>query len=453
MIRWGGFHTCNLDNLEYNYCVIFHNTSVLLGKLTVGENLMKRPHIIIIGAGFGGLEAAKELAKAPVQITLIDKHNYHLFQPLLYQVAIAGLSPVQIAHPIRAIFQRQRNLSFLMGEVIDIDFRSRQVVTEHKKLEYDYLILSPGSRTNFFGMQSIEKNGHDMKTISDAVATRNHLLTMLERASRETDPEVRRAMLTFVVVGGGPTGVESAGALAELLHLVLTKDYPQMNLKEARVILIEASNHLMPNIYPRNLQAATLKLLRRKQVSVRLRAKVTGYDGRQVTFENGDPIPTYSLIWTAGVRTAKLVDDIDAKKLAGGRIIVKPTLQLPGFSEVYVIGDAAYLEDENGRPLPMLATVAQQQAKHVAKSIRDELNERPPRSFHYKDPGLLATIGRNAAVARIWGVSFSGLPAWLIWVGLHIYRLIGFRNRLLVMLNWAWDYFFYDSQVRLITKE
>ena len=415
--------------------------------------MTKIPHIIIVGAGFGGLVAAKRLVKAPVQITLIDKRNYHLFQPLLYQVAIAGLSPAQIAYPVRAIFRRQKNLSFLMGEVTGVDFKSRQVITEHKTLEYDYLILAAGSRTNFFGMQSMEKNGHEMKDISSAVTTRNHLLNMFEQASREPDEDIRRAMLTFVVVGGGPTGVESAGALAELIHLVLTKDYPDMNLKDARVILVEANNHLMPNVYPRNLQAATLKILRRKHVSVRLRVKVTGFDGEQVTFENSDPIPAHTAIWTAGVRAAELADMLDTEKGRAGRIRVKPSLQLPGYPEVYVIGDNAYQEDENGQPLPLLATVAQQQAKHASENILRELRERPPKPFAYKDPGLLATIGRNAAVARIWGISFSGLLAWLIWVGLHIYRLIGFRNRLAVMLNWAWDYFFYDSQVRLITKD
>jgi NADH dehydrogenase len=409
--------------------------------------------VVIIGAGFGGLEAAKRLAKATVQITLIDKRNYHLFQPLLYQVAIAGLSPVQIAHPVRAIFRRQRNLDFLMAEVSGIDFKARKVLTEHESLDYDYLILSAGSRTNFFGMASIEQNSHDMKDISSAVATRNHLLKMFEDASREPNADVRHAMLTFVVVGGGPTGVESAGALSELIHLVLTKDYPDMDLKDVRVILVEASNHLMPNVYPRNLQAATLKLLRRKQVSVRLRTAVTGFNGECVTLDNGDSIPAHTLIWTAGVRVASLVEKLDVKKGPGGRVFVKPTLQLPGYPEVYVIGDAAYLEDEKGQPLSMLATVAQQQARHAAMNIRQELSEQPPQPFAYKDPGLLATIGRNAAVARIWGISFSGLLAWLIWVALHIYRLIGFRNRLIVMLNWAWDYFFYDSQVRLITKE
>jgi NADH:ubiquinone reductase (H+-translocating) len=423
-------------------------------KLFKREEKMNRlPHVVIIGAGFGGLEAAKRLAKAPVQITLIDKRNYHLFQPLLYQVAIAGLSPVQIAHPVRAILRRQRNLSFLMAEVSDIDFKARKVLTEHTSLDYDYLIVAAGSRTNFFGMGSIEKNSHDMKDISSAVATRNHLLKMFEKASRETNEAARRSILTFVVVGGGPTGVESAGALSELIHLVLTKDYPQMDLREARVILVEASNHLMPNVYPRNLQAATLKILRRKQVSVRLRVGVTGFDGECVTLSNGETIPAQTLIWTAGVRVAFLVEKLDLEKGPGGRMIVKPTLQLPGYPEVYVIGDAAYLEDEKGQPLAMLATVAQQQARHVARNIHGELRERPPNPFRYKDPGLLATIGRNAAVARLAGISFSGLLAWLIWVGLHIYRLIGFRNRLVVMLNWAWDYFFYDSQVRLITTE
>jgi len=411
------------------------------------------PHVVIIGAGFGGLEAAKKLAKAPMQITLVDKHNYHLFQPLLYQVAIAGLSPVQIAHPVRSILRRQKNLSFLMANVTNIDFKTRQVLTEYKTLEYDYLILAAGSRTNYFGMHTIEKFGHEMKDISKAVAMRNHLLKTFEQASRETDESLRQALLTFVVVGGGPTGVESAGALSELIDLVLTKDYPHMNLKDASVILVEASNHLMPNVYPRNLQAATLKLLRKKRVSVRLRRKVTGYDGHCVRFDDGDEIATHTLIWTAGVHASELVESLGTDKGSGGRIQVKPTLQLPGFPEVYVIGDAAYLEDRNGQALPLLATVAQQEAKHAARNILRELKERPPEPFTYRDPGLLATIGRNAAVARLWGISFSGFIAWVIWVGLHIYRLIGFRNRMVVMLNWAWDYFFYDSQVRLITQE
>jgi len=413
----------------------------------------KIPHVVIIGAGFGGLKAAKRLAKAPVRITLIDRQNYHLFQPLLYQVAIAGLSPTQIAYPVRTIFRRQGNLSFLMSEVKDIDFESRKVKTEHKTLDYDTLILAAGSRTNFFGIETIKRNGHVLKDVPSAVATRNHLLKMFEKASNETDEDTRRAMLTFVVIGGGPTGVESAGALSELIHLVLKKDYPDMSLRDARVILIEAREHLMPDSYPRALQASALKLLRRRRVSVRLNAMVTGFDGGKVTFKNGDPIETQTVIWTAGVRAEKLADSLDLEKGRGGRIRVGQTLQLPEHPDVYVIGDIAYLEDENGNPLPLLATVAQQQARHAVENILRSLRGKSPKPFKYKDPGLLATIGRNAAVARIWGISFSGLLAWLIWVALHIYRLIGFRNRLVVLLNWAWDYFFYDSQVRLITKE
>jgi NADH dehydrogenase len=413
----------------------------------------KIPHVVIIGAGFGGLEAAKRLAKAPLRITLIDRQNYHLFQPLLYQVAIAGLSPSQIAYPVRTIFRRQGNLSFLMGEVQEINFESREVKTGHKTLGYDTLILAAGSRTNFFGMESLKRNGHDMKDVTSAVATRNHLLKMFEKASDESDPDIRRAMLTFVVIGGGPTGVESAGALSELIHLVLKKDYPQMSLKDASVILVEAKDHLMPDSYPRGLQAAALNLLQRRRVSVRLKAMVTGFDGRKLTFENGDPIRAHTVIWTAGVRAEKLADSLDLEKGRSGRIRVKQTLQLPQHPEVYVVGDIAYLEDENGQPLPLLATVAQQQARHAVENILRELGGSSPRPFKYIDPGLLATVGRNAAVARIWGVSFSGLLAWLVWVALHIYRLIGFRNRLVVLLNWAWDYFFYESQVRLITKD
>jgi len=417
------------------------------------RNLNEIPHVVIIGAGFGGLEAAKRLAKAPVRITLVDRQNYHLFQPLLYQVAIAGLSPTQIAYPVRTIFRRQRNLSFLMSEVKDIDFESRKVKTDERTLGYDTLILAAGSRTNFFGIESIKKNGHDMKDVPSAVSTRNHLLKMFEKASGETDSDKRRAMLTFVVIGGGPTGVESAGALSELIHLVLKKDYPQMYLQDARVILVEARDHLMPDSYPRALQAATLNLLKRRQVSVRLKAMVTVFDGSKVTFENGDPIEAHTVIWTAGVQAEKLADSLDLEKGRGGRIRVEQTLQLPQHPDVYVIGDIAYLEDENGAPLPLLATVAQQQARHTVDNVLRSLRGLSPRSFKYKDPGMLATIGRNAAVAHIWGISFSGLLAWLIWVALHIYRLIGFRNRLVVLLNWAWDYFFYDSQVRLITKE
>lgn len=410
------------------------------------------PHVVIVGAGFGGLELAKRLANAPVQITLIDKNNYHLFQPLLYQVAIAGLGPSQIAYPLRTIFRRQENLNFQMGEVTQVDFEAKFVKSNGSVIAYDFLILAMGGQTNFFGMDSLEQNSHQMKDIESALKTRNHLLKKFEQASYEVDAEKRRALLTFVIVGGGPTGVETAGALAELINLVMAKDYPQLDLDDVRVILLEATDHLMGD-YPDGLRKSTFDLLRSKKVEILLNTSVKDFNGRKITLGDENHIDARTVIWNAGVRAAELADTLDIEKGNRNRIIVKPTLQLPNYPDVFVIGDAAYLEDVTGQPLPLLATVAQQQARHVMKNILHILSENPLIPFAYKDPGLLATIGRNAAVARLWGISFSGLLAWLIWVVLHIYRLIGFRNRLVVMLNWAWDYFFYDSQVRLITRE
>lgn len=415
-------------------------------------NIQKTPHVVIIGAGFGGLEAAKRLAKAPVRITIIDRHNYHLFQPLLYQVAIAGLVPSQIAYPLRWIFRRQKNIDFKMMEVSSIDFEKCYVKANGSVIAYDYLILAIGGQTNFYGMEEVEHHGFQLKNVESAVETRNHLLRMFEEASREADPVKRRALLTFVVVGGGPTGVETAGALAELITHVMVKDYPYLDLKDVRVLLLEAAPSVML-AYPDELREATRRLLRDKKVEILENTTLADYNGLQVTLKDGSKIDTQTLIWTAGVRSAELTDRLGVAQAAAKRIRVEPTLQLPGHPEVFVIGDAAYVEDEKGRPLPMLATVAQQQANAAARNLQKILKGEKPGPFHYKDPGLLATIGRNAAVARIWGLSFSGFIAWVIWVVLHIYRIIGFRNRLLVMFNWAWDYFFYENQVRLITRE
>ena len=412
----------------------------------------KLPSVVIIGAGFGGMEAAKKLADAPVRITMLSRDNYHLFQPLLYQVAIAGLVPTQIAYPVRSIFRQQQNFNFQMGEVTSIDFDQRFVHMNGSVIGYDYLILAIGGQTNFFHMQSIEENGLELKGVDSAVATRNHLLTMFEKASREADPEKRRALLTFGIVGGGPTGVETAGALAELIRLVIAKDYPQMDLNEVRVILLESQPHLM-EAYPPGLRQATFKLLARKHVDIWLNTKLASYDGECMRLADGREIPARTLIWTAGVRAGELADKLGLPQAASARLVTQPTLQLAGHPEVFLVGDAAYLVDEHGQPLPMLATVAQQEARTAVANLRRVLRGEQPVPFRYKDPGLLATIGRNAAVARIAGLSFSGFIAWVIWVVLHIYRLIGFRNRLLVFINWAWDYFFYDSQSRLITRE
>ena len=410
------------------------------------------PHVVIVGAGFGGLETAQKLRNAPVRITLINRQNYHLFQPLLYQVAIAGLVPSQIAYPLRTIFRKQKNLTFQMGEVTSVDFNGHYVRSNGSVIAYDYLVLAVGGQTNFFGLNAVEENGFQLKSIEDATGTRNHLLRMFERASREADPDVRKALLTFVVVGGGPTGVETAGALAELITHVLTKDYPQMDLREVRVVLIEATGTVM-TAYPDELRKATMKLLEDKNVEILLNTRLTDYNGRRIMLSDGKYIDSYTLIWTAGVRSAEITDRLGVQQAAAGRVRVGPTLQLPEHPEVFVIGDAAYVEDKKGQPLPMLATVAQQQARTAARNIQNVLRGKSLEPFRYKDPGLLATIGRNAAVARIWGLSFSGFIAWVIWVGLHIFRLIGFRNRIVVLINWAWDYFFYDNQVRLITRE
>ncbi len=412
----------------------------------------KFPHVVIIGAGFGGLQLAKRLASAPVRVTLIDRRNYHLFQPLLYQIAIAGLVPSQIAYPIRTIFRGQKNLSFQMGEVTSIDLEARYVKMNGSVIAYDWLVVASGGQTNFFGLELVKDNAFQLKGVDEAVETRNHLLAIFERASHEADEARRRAMLTFVVVGAGPTGVETAGALAELIRHILIKDYTGMDWNEARVLLLEAGNSVMP-AYPPGLRQATHRLLEAKGVTIRLNAKMLDYNGEQVTLASGELIPADTLIWTAGVKAAELTSRLGVLLGSQGRIITEPTLQLPGHPEVFVIGDSAFALDDAGQPLPMLATVAQQQADAAARNLRLALDGQPMKPFRYKDPGLLATIGRNAAVARIWGLSFSGFIAWVIWVGLHIYRLIGFRSRLMVLLNWAWDYVFYETQVRLITRE
>src|SRR5438874_3560734 len=411
----------------------------------------RRPTVVIVGAGFGGLRAARALRKAPVDVVLLDRHNYHLFQPLLYQVATAGLEPEQIAKPVRAILRGQQNFEFRMVQVTGVELAARQVVTDNGPVSYDYLILAVGGETNYFGMDSILRHGFGLKGVVDAVAIRNHVLRCFERAMLEPDAERRRALLTFVVVGGGPTGVEMAGALSELIRLVLVKDYPRLNIKDVRVLLLEATDRLLASL-PERLREAAAETLWRKHVEVRFGAAVQDADGARVRLKGGGVIPAHTLIWAAGAKAAALTDRLGLPTARQGRVTVTPTLQVPEHPQIYVIGDAAYLED-GGHPLPMMAPVAIQMADTAARNIVRQLRNEPPAAFRYRDPGSLATIGRNAAVAHIGGIAFKGFVAWVVWLIVHIIQLIGFRNKMFVMMNWAWDYFFYERAARLITKE
>jgi NADH dehydrogenase len=408
-----------------------------------------RPTVVVVCAGFGGLRAARALRKAPVNVLLVDRHNYHLFQPLLYQVATAGLEPEEIAKPVRAVLRGQRNFDFRLAPVTGVDFAARELATDDGPIGYDYLILATGAAANFFGLKGVEQCGLTLKDIPDAVRIRNNVLSCFEEAMFEPDAEQRRALLTFVVVGGGPTGVEMAGALSELIRLVLVKDYRRLDLKDVRILLLEAGNRLLAG-FPERLSEAAASTLWKKHVEVRHGALVTGFDGRAATLKSGEVVPARTLIWAAGVQAAPLAKALGVPTAHLGRVKVEPTLQLAGHPEVFVIGDAAYLEAQ-GPSLPMMAPVAIQMGETVARSIRRLLAGDQAVPFVYKDPGSLATIGRNAAVARIHGVSFTGFPAWVVWLVVHIIQLIGFRNRLFVLTNWAWDYFFYDRAVRLIT--
>ena len=382
---------------------------------------------------------------------LVDRNNYHLFQPLLYQVATAGLEPEEIAKPARAILRGQKNFDFRLLDVTRVDFAARTLETSAGPIAYDYLVLAPGGETNFFGLDSLQRHGLGLKDIPDAVAIRNHVLTCFEQAMLEPDAERRRALLTFIVVGGGPTGVEMAGALSELIRLVLVKDYPRLNIKDVRILLLEATDRLLPAL-PERLREAAGKTLWRKYVEVRFGASVADYDGRQARLKSGEVIPAQTVIWAAGVRASPLNATLGLPTARQGRMPVEATRQLKDHPEVFIIGDAAYRE-QDGEALPMVAPVAIQMGQSVARNIMRELRRQPLEPFRYRDQGTLATIGRNAAVAKVYGVEASGFVAWVMWLGIHIIQLIGFRNKLFVLINWAWDYFFYERAARLITRD
>jgi len=407
-----------------------------------------RPVVVVVGAGFGGLRAARRLARLPVRVILVDRHNYHLFQPLLYQVATAGVEPDQIAKPVRAILRGQKNLEFRLADVTGVDLAGRRIETDRGPIAYDYLILAPGGQTNFFGRDALARAAFGLKDLDEAIAIRSQILRAFERAATADDRE-REALLTFAVAGGGPTGVEMAGALSELIRLVLVKDHPGLDLARVRVLLLEAGPAILPAMPP-SLGAAAVRTLQKKKVEVRVGAAVEDYDGGRIRLKGGETIPARTLLWAAGVKAAGLAGALGAATGRQGRVMVDETLRLPGHPEVFVIGDASYRE-AGGEPLPMMAPVAIQMGESAVANIGRALRGKPARPFRYRNPGSLATIGRNAAVAEIHGLRFKGFPAWVVWLVVHLIQLIGFRNKLVVLINWAWDYFFFERGPRLIS--
>ncbi|MCC6179614.1 MAG: FAD-dependent oxidoreductase [Chloroflexi bacterium] len=432
----------------------------------------RRTRVVIVGAGFGGLRAARALNGHGLDVILVDRQNYHLFQPLLYQVAIGGLDPGAITAPVRTIIRNWPDVRFRLAEVHDVDFEGREVHTTNGPISYDYLILAAGSVTNFFGQTQVEQQAFDLKHLDDALALRNHILSALERANEERDPEARHILLTFVVVGGGPTGVEFTGAVAELLRHSLHHDYPDLQSEQGRVILIEAGESVF-GTFPPDLQRYGLERLNELGVEIRLGTAMSDVQGDRVTLKDGSMLRAGTLLWSAGVRAAPLARALDVPKARAGRLVVGPDLSLADRPEVFVIGDLAYRE-QDGAPLPQLATPAIQQGSYVAKVItlgRERGRPAPP--FRYRDPGTMATIGRAAAIASFppnairnllpflrWGpfrwlplphLCLTGLVAWAMWLGLHLWELIGFRNRLVALLDWAYAYVRFDSVVRVIS--
>jgi NADH dehydrogenase len=415
-----------------------------------------RPRVVVIGAGFGGLYAAKALAGKPVDVLVIDRNNYHTFAPLLYQVATSGLEPEEIAAPVRSIIRRGGNVSYLMGEVTRVNAEERCVYARQDGTEqphrYDYLILAPGSVTSYFGLADVQARAFGLKSLKEAISLRNHVLSMFERAAGEPDAAQRASLLTFVIVGGGPTGLELSGALSELFQQVLRKDYPRLDVrKEARVILIEATDRLLAP-FPEALQRSAKRQLERIGVEVMLNKAVAQATEDAVVLKDGTVISTHTIIWAAGVQAAELAGlDGIAERTRGRRVLVLPTLQLPDHPNVFVIGDAAYLADEQGVAYPQLAPVAMQMGRLAAANILALIDGKPLKPFHYSDRGIMATIGRSAAVAWVFNrIQLSGFIAWLAWLGLHLLYLIGFRNRANVLVNWAWNWWTWDRGVRII---
>jgi NADH dehydrogenase len=412
---------------------------------------MEKPHVVIVGAGFGGLEAAKKLACEDVRVTVIDRTNYHLFQPLLYQVATAALSPADIAAPVRAILSKCKNMEVILAEVQSVDVDSKKVKTsDGGEFSYDFLILATGARHSYFGHDEWEKLAPGLKSLEDAIELRRRLLLAFEYAEKINDEAARRAAMTFVIIGGGPTGVEMAGAIAEIARYTLAKDFRHIDPSQTRVILVEGDPRLL-SAFPEDLSASALKQLVDLGVEVRTGTRATALTEAGV--QVGDEfIPCRVKIWAAGNNASFVGKTLGAPVDRVGRVIVNDDLTIPGHQEIQVIGDLANFSHQTGQPLPGVSPVAMQQGRHAARNILAMIEGRKPQRFRYWDKGSMATIGRNKAVADLNLVHLSGLPAWVVWLFVHIIFLVGFRNRLAVLFQWAWAYFTFNKGARLITR-
>jgi NADH dehydrogenase len=409
-----------------------------------------RPHVVIVGAGFGGLEAARGLARAAVRVTVVDRRNHYLFQPLLYQVATAALSPADIAYPIRSILRRQKNADVVLAEVVAVDPERREVaLRDGGRLSYDTLVVAAGARHAYFGHEAWATRAPGLKNLEDALEIRRRLLLAFEEADREENAERRQALLTFAIVGGGPTGVELAGAISEIARKVLVDDFRHIDPREARVVLIEAGPRVLPGYSPRT-SASALGELRRLGVEVRTGEPVTAVDETGLV-AGGRRLEAATVLWAAGVAASRIGTFLGAPLDKNGRVVVLPDLTIPAHPNVYVIGDLSLFTHQGGQPLPGVSPVAMQQGRYVARAIRERLAGRAPAPFHYLDKGSMAVVGRSAAVAEVLGLKLRGFPAWLAWCLLHIFYLVGFRNRFVVMFEWAWAYVSYQRGARLIT--
>src|SRR5213594_942903 len=409
----------------------------------------QKPRVVIVGSGFGGLEAAKKLACKNVDLTVIDRTNYHLFQPLLYQVATAALSPADIAAPVRAVLSKCKNMEVMLAEVQSVDVDAKKIKTIDMEFRYDFLILATGARHSYFGHNEWEKLAPGLKSLEDAIELRRRLLMAFEYAEKITDEAARKAAMTFVIIGGGPTGVEMAGAIAEIARYTLAKDFRHIDPSQARVILIEGEPRLLA-AFPEDLSASALKQLVDLGVEVRTHARASNLTeaGVQVSDEF---IPCRVKIWSAGNNASFVGKTLGAPVDRVGRIIINDDLTTPGHLEIQVIGDLANFSHQTGEPLPGISPVAMQQGRHAARNVLAMINGEKPQPFHYWDKGSMATIGRNKAVADLHFIHLKGLPAWLAWLFVHIVFLVGFRNRLLVLIQWAWAYITFDKGARLIT--